>query len=365
MRLTMYFSSLLCSLLLLTACADNDNNNFTKSDTNPYAAEELWLCKPGATSNRCLELDQTTTFIYSSTSQAVLEHTPAVDPDYDCFYVYPTVDLREEPGNTEDLTDDELALRPLYNQAARFTELCSMYAPLYRQMTAGTYEVEGGYRSTDYYDIAFNDVNDAFSQYLKESGERPFVLIGHSQGSHMLLELLEQRFENDVKLRQRLISVLAIGTMGTLTQREGAIEPDSFDNIPPCTHATQTACMITYNSIVAGDLDRIADSRPCVDPTQLGGSPGTLAYDVAWENNGLPYPDYIETPWAAQPELLTANCEADGFLGIDTVAEDDRSPFIPLEVLQAVTGGTLHIADVNFGMGDLLRIVATQAENMP
>ena len=31
MRLTMYFSSFLCSLLLLSACADNDNNNFKQS----------------------------------------------------------------------------------------------------------------------------------------------------------------------------------------------------------------------------------------------------------------------------------------------------------------------------------------------
>jgi hypothetical protein len=31
MRLTMYFSSLLCSLLLLTACADGGNNNYEKS----------------------------------------------------------------------------------------------------------------------------------------------------------------------------------------------------------------------------------------------------------------------------------------------------------------------------------------------
>jgi hypothetical protein len=110
---------------------------------------------------------------------------------------------------------------------------------------------------------------------------------------------------------------------------------------------------------------RVADSRPCVDPTRLGGTPGILAYGIDWENNGLPYLDYIETPWAAQPELLTANCEADGYLGIDIVAGDDRPQVISLEVLQAALGVTLHIADVNFGMGDLLRIVATQAKNMP
>jgi hypothetical protein len=365
MRTTIYFSSFLCSLLLLTACSDGSDSPAALGAPNPYASEELWMCKPGAASNRCLELDQTTTFIYSDTSQAVFEHTPAVDPAFDCFYVYPTVDLREEPGNTEDLTDDELALRPLYNQAARFTELCSMYAPLYRQQTIGAINLEGDYRNTEYYDVAFGDVEQAFNQYLYESGDRPFVLIGHSQGTHMLLELLLQRFEDDPKLRGRLISALMIGDLGPLIRPEGRIEPDSFENIPLCTHATQTGCIVNYNTIVAGDLDRVADSRPCVDPTRLGGSPGIMAHNLGWENNGFPFPDYIETPWAAQPEILTANCEADGYLGIDTVAGDDRQLFVPLELIQAVSGGTLHIADVNYGMGDLLRIVATQAENMP
>lgn len=322
MRATIYFSSFLCSLLLLTGCSDGSDS---RSAPNPYTSEELWMCKPGAASNRCLELDQATTFIYSDLSLAVFEHTPAVDPGFDCFYVYPTVDLREEPGNTEDLTDDELALRPLYNQAARFTELCNMYAPLYRQMTAGTYSAEGvNYRSTEYYEIAYNDVNNAFDQYLAESGKRPFVLMGHSQGSHMLLELLEQRFENDAKLRKRLISALVIGSLGRLERPEGALVPDTFDKIPLCTHSTQTGCIIAYDSIVAGDLDRVADSRPCVDPTRLGGNTGFLAYNIAWEHNGLPFPDHLETSWAAQPEFYTANCEADGFLGIDTVEDDDR-----------------------------------------
>lgn len=358
-------SLFLCSLLLGVGCSDGSDGS---RQSNPYSDDDLWLCKPGKAADRCLELDQTITFIYSDLSHAVFEHTPAVDPAFDCFYVYPTRDLREEPGNTlvpdnEDVID--AVLQALYNQAARFTEKCAVYAPFYRQMTIGTYEVEEGYRTTEYYEMAYNDVNDAFSQYLKESGNRPFVLLGHSQGSQMLLELLEQRFENDAKLRQRLISVLAIGPNGTLDIPKGAISPDSFDNIPLCEHATQTGCIITFYSIVAGDPDRVADSRPCVNPTQIGGNPGIMAYDIAWENNGFPFPDDIETPWVGQPEFLTANCEADGHLGISTVEGDDRQPYLPLEILQAVTDGTLHIADINFAMGDLLRIVATQAENMP
>ena len=351
-------------LLVLSACSDGSDRT---RQPNPYTADELWMCKPDAASNRCLELDQTTTYVYSDTSHAVFEHSPAVDPEFDCFYVYPTVDLNEVPGNTEDLTDDTLALRPLYNQAARFTEVCNMYAPLYHQMTIGTYNVEEGYRTTEYYDIAFNDINDAFSQYLKESGNRPFVLMGHSQGTQMLLELLAQRFENDAKLRQRLISVLAIGPHGRLIRPQGAIVPDSFDNIPLCEQVTQTGCIITYDTLAAGGEDgRVADSRPCVNPTLLGGNPGVLENTI-WPNvETLPLPDTIETPWVGYPGLHTANCESDGYLAIDTMPNKATPPLTP-QVAQLALGGGLqtHLLDYTWTLGDLLRIVATQAENMP
>jgi hypothetical protein len=362
MRLSVLLSSTICFLLVLTGCSDGSDS---PQELNPYASEELWMCKPGAASNRCLELDQTTTYAYSNTSIAVFEHTPAVDPEFDCFYIYPTVDLREEPGNTEDLTDDEPVLVALYNQAARFAELCNMYAPLYHQMTAGTYDL-GDYRSTEFYKLAFEDVDEAFSQYLRESGDRPFVLIGHSQGSHMLLELMLQRFENYPSLRQRLISALLTGPLGRLIRPEGTILPDSFDNIPLCTHATQTGCIITYDSIAAGGLDdRVSDSRACVNPTQLGGNPGVLDNTI-WElANAIPEPDSIQTRWVAYPGLYTANCETDGFLAIDKLAKEPEAPWSP-QVLQSLQGSdTLHNLDVNWAMGDLLRIVSTQAENMP
>lgn len=360
MNLRPLFATLIGSLILIGACSDRDGS----TKTNLYAADEMWLCKPGAASNHCLEFDQTITYAYSNTRRTVVQHFAAIEPEFDCFYVYPTVDLRDEPGNTLDLSDVAPMRLSLNNQVARFTQLCDVYVPLYRQMTLGTYEL-GAYRSTRFYEIAFDDVSQAFDQYLSNSGNRPFVLMGHSQGSHMLLELLLQQFENNPMLRKRLISALIIGPSGRLIRPPGAIEPDSFDNIPLCTHATQTGCIITYDSIVAGGYeDRVADTRPCVNPTLLGGTPGILDYVLSGTINGLPLPDYIETPWAAQPGLHTAQCEPDGFLGVGIVSNDEREAFVPLEDIQTSLGGSVHAADFNWAMGDLIKIVATQAENM-
>jgi hypothetical protein len=79
--------------IALTACSDG-NDTTLSLDPNPYEADELWLCKPNLANNHCLDLDQTTTYVYSDNSQAVFEHTPAADPQFDCFYVYPTRDYR-------------------------------------------------------------------------------------------------------------------------------------------------------------------------------------------------------------------------------------------------------------------------------
>ncbi len=348
---------IVCVLIALAACATDDSK-----ETGPYATDEAWLCKPQAPSNLCLELDQTATWIKSDGSFEAMEHSHASNPAFDCFYVYPTVDLSETPGNTEDLTDRSLMVTPLYNQAARFTGMCNVYAPAYHQMTIGSYGVAGGYRASEFFDIAFGDIEKAFDQYLLESGNRPFVLMGHSQGSHVLIRLLEERFDTDPELRRRLVSALLIGPGRSLEVPAGATMGGTFKNLPLCTSVGETACIIAYDSIAAGGADsRDSGSRPCVNPTLLGGdSSGVLAVTYWASDNGMPFPSEASKPWVAYPAMHTATCETDGYLGIGTVAET-RKPAVSPEVLQSILGKTLHVADVNYALGDLLRIVETQA----
>ena len=359
------FTAILICFFLQACDSSNSINESALAVPGPYAADVLWICKPDVTPNLCLDLDQTTTYIYSDTSFEVIEHVKAVDPEYDCFYVYPTVDLREEPGNTEDLVDNELVLRPLYNQAARFTQLCDLYAPLYHQMTIGSYSLGADLFESDIYNTAFDDVDEAFSQYLLESDGRPFVLIGHSQGSHMLIELMKRRFDNDPQLRERMISALLLGPVGVLQVPEGQLVGGSFENIPLCSLATDTSCIVAFDSIAAGDeANRVAvdQPRPCVNPTTLGGTPGVLA-NLLVSPTEFPLPEFVTTPWAFYPNLHTAACESDGFMGIGTVENPEATPPATPEIVQLVLGGDLHQADVNYAMGDLLRIVATQAES--
>ena len=349
-------------LLFVSACGGS-NDSFDVATPGPYADEALWLCKPGIASNKCLELDQTITYVYEDGNTAVFEHEAVTDAPFDCFYVYPTVDSREEPGNMLDLSDDALMLRPLYNQAARFTQLCDIYAPKYRQMTIGTYALESPFDS-EYFQLGYADIEEAFNQYLLENSGRKFVLMGHSQGSHVLLRLLENRIDNDEVLRARMISALMIGPTGRLKVPAGEVSGGTLANIPLCQYAAETGCIVAYDSIAAADAMRpaVPQPRPCVDPSELGGEPGIAAITIYNSDEGIPFPEGVETDWIGYLGLYSGSCEPDGFLGVG-VAPGRTTVYTPALIQTFFGGRSLHLADYNFGIGDLLRIVKTQAAN--
>ena len=79
--ITQYFWAITLPFLLI-ACSDgNDSSN--AAQVGPYADEALWLCKPGIALDRCLELDQTITYVYEDGNMAVFEHEPVVDAPFD------------------------------------------------------------------------------------------------------------------------------------------------------------------------------------------------------------------------------------------------------------------------------------------
>ena len=85
----------------------------------------------------------------------------------DCFYVYPTVSNQPTPAATKAI-DPEVRSIALY-QAARYSQLCKVYAPVYRQITlsiglgSSAGAVTPKMRAT-----AYNDVRDAFRTYLRK-----------------------------------------------------------------------------------------------------------------------------------------------------------------------------------------------------
>jgi len=65
--------------------------------------------------------------------RAVTTPTPAADPAFDCFYLYPTVS--NQPTDNSDLTVQPAEIGEAVAQASPFSTLCRVWAPMYRQRT--------------------------------------------------------------------------------------------------------------------------------------------------------------------------------------------------------------------------------------
>lgn len=240
----------ICALgvVSLVGCGDES------VDESAYAQENLWLCRPGIENDQCALADLSTTEIQADGTLVISDGT-AMNPDapFDCFVVYETVDFSTEPGNAADPSPtDGAILEALYRNGARFRGTCRMYAPLYRQMTIGTYFTYfgGAWEETPHFQTAYEDIVEAFDYYMGEHNQgRDMVLIGHSQGAHILTRLMEDRFESDEALRGQLISALLIGPGARVNVPEDELVGGNFEVIPLCSSASDTGCVIAFDSL--------------------------------------------------------------------------------------------------------------------
>ena len=350
-----------------------------------YADDANWLCKPGKQDDVCAR-DLDATSVAADGSTQVMPHEVAEDPPIDCFYVYPTIS--GDPGPNSDLVPAEAEeINTVYNQAARLTSSCRMFAPVYRQLTLSM--IGGGGPApapgTDPRAIAYGDVVDAFKSYIaNDSDGRGFVLIGHSQGAGLLERLLEDEIDDEPLLRDRLVSAYILGS--TVHVPEGEVVGGDLDSIPLCQADDQTGCVVTYATFrasappdAASFFGRSNDVGPaaCVNPADLaGGGPAPLHPYILVDGQpaGIlggslqPFADpartaEIQTPWATYPDLLDGECKSDGqftYLAL-TVNGDPADPRVD-DIKGDLPGGWgLHVMDANIAMGDIESLVASQA----
>src|SRR3954464_6057813 len=151
-------------------------------------AATVWLCKPGLRHDPCTPGLRTTRI--SATGALPGTFTPPVlkRRPVDCFYVYPTVSDQPTPVATRRIDPEERSVA-LY-QAARYSSLCRVYAPMYRQVTLAA--LFGGAPVTAAQrDLGYRDVRAAWRDYLRHYNHgRGVILVGHSQGSFVLRTLV-------------------------------------------------------------------------------------------------------------------------------------------------------------------------------
>ena len=95
----------------------------------------------------------------------------------------------------------------------------------------------------------YDDVRDAWRYYLEHDNRgRGVVLIGHSQGSFILSDLIRQEIDGK-PVQSRLVSAILLGATQSVPM--GKDVGGSFQHIPLCRKLGQTGCLVTYVSFRA------------------------------------------------------------------------------------------------------------------
>jgi pimeloyl-ACP methyl ester carboxylesterase len=367
-------SALAVGLLVLSAAACSSSSETPQvAGRQPldYASASNWLCHPDLPGDECLTADLTATEVLPDGTSQIVNHVVASEPKYDCFYVYPTValdkDLPDGPVDASVLSDHRPMLDALLSQAARFTGQCRVFSPLYRQVTIGTYDHATTIDS--YLEEAYVDVAAAFDAFLGSIGDRPFVVMSHSQGSHLSRRLLQRQIDPNPALVARLITGLIIG---------GDTLADSYQNIPSCTSDDQVGCVIAYRTFAVGYGPTLGKPLPagqvCTNPAALAGGEGRLmgsyfprtTYQAVlgtWHT----WPDSITTPFVLMRNFYSSECVAQGganYLEIraSPSVSDKRQDPIDFGILPfSPEKSALHVLDYDFPLEDLMRVVAAKA----
>ncbi|HEX8622321.1 MAG TPA: DUF3089 domain-containing protein [Allosphingosinicella sp.] len=348
-----------------------------------YESDSTWLCLPGR-ADACGGPLATTALNangYGSTGQAL----PNKDAAVDCFYVYPTIS--RDPGLNSDIEPGLEENATAAVQIARFGSVCRTFAPIYRQVTlAALPRAFAGEDLRENFDMAYQDVGHAWREFLAHRNQdRPFVLIGHSQGAIHLLRLLAEEIEGRPEAK-RMLSAILLGW--PVEVPEGKRVGGSLKSTPLCSRVGETGCVITYMTFRAsappsadaflGRAARAGMTAGCTNPGALGGGKAKLdsywfvlspvqpgAEPVVWSSQGTP-----PTPFLRTEGLVTAECRHDGQAGWLAVTEsadpaDTRTDRIPGDVYtmgKLNPGWGLHLIDMNVAQGDLVRLVEAQAE---
>jgi Protein of unknown function (DUF3089) len=336
------------------------------------ASTTVWLCRPGQTPDPCASSRTATSVAGSGATRMLLSPASPSARRFDCFYVYPTVST--EPGTNADLAVQPAEKAAAIVQASRFSQRCTVWAPMYRQVTVAGL----GHAGRASLAIAYASLLSAWRDYLAHDNHgRPIVFIGHSQGSAMLIRLLQTQVDPSPSLRKRMVTAILLG--GNVQVPTGRLVGGTFRNIPACSAAAQIRCVIAYSSfgspppanslfgragsgvsLLSGQGGAGTQQVVCVNPVTFSSQPGQLQpyfLSATAPTTGV----RVLTPWVTFGGLYTAQCRQSGgasWLQVTAtpVAADPR----PTVSASLGPAWGYHLDDVNLALGNLVTDVGLQ-----
>ena len=256
----------------------------------------------------------------------------------DVFYIYPTVSgiSFEDNGNSwfADITLPEVREEANGNQ--RFNKMLygeyNFYAPYYRQMIFEAYSQPAD-TLAKLAEFAMNDVNDAFQYYMAHDNHgRPFFLMGHSQGSQMLIELLKHGMTEEQ--RSQMVAAYCIGYHVTAEELK-----DYPEALKPATDSLMQG-LVVFNSVT----DTTAISRVSYgDVVGINPTTWSMSIDTVPAEFHLGMAKYNDN----RDSVIIAPCPTRTYLYHHTTVCPDLDPdmvFIPAYE-EMFPHGNLHFAD--------------------
>jgi len=306
-----------------------------------YADPSAWAALPGPEHTDAADLVPAGDNIADGQAEAMV----------DVFYLHPTTYQGRDNWNqniADAKTNAWTDISVIARQAAIFNGCCRIYAPRYRQAASAAV-----YATDDSGDkaraLAYEDVKAAFQHYLDRYNDgRPFILVGHSQGTFMIQRLLEEMVDAS-PIRPQLVAAYGIGIgfpVGVFGRQ--------YKTISACAKPDDTGCVVSWLTYGRGGdgppaVERYAARYEarfktrdgaetlCINPltfdadkpdapasANLGALPGTAAPG--------PLP-------ALKPGVIGATCDK-GILYVDVPKSDDFT-------LLVLPGQNLHFHDMD------------------
>jgi hypothetical protein len=305
-----------------------------------YAQASSWVARPGMADDPAEWLPDGVT--HSKAGNAAI------------FYIHPTTYLESDRWNAPLHAGGDTAFRTnlfVQSQASAFNGAGQIWAPYYRQAAFGAFLLDSA-DAEEALDFAYRDVAAAFDEFVREAGDRPIILAGHSQGALHLERLLREKVAGK-PIARRIVAAYVVGWPVDTVSDLPAL------GLPACASPDQAGCILswlTFGEPANPDLivhqwettrglnggERRKKDVLCVNPrtgTQNGSAPlkanpGTLVPTADLQSATL------------DPQAVGARCD-DGLLIVD-----GRIPPLGPYVLP---GNNYHVYDYALFWGAIRR----------
>jgi hypothetical protein len=270
------------------------------------------------------------------------------------FYIHPTTYLERDRWNAPLDPGGDASFRTslfVESQASAFNGAGQVWAPRYRQAAYGAFLLKSD-DAQKALDFAYADVAAAFDQFVKEAGNRPIILAGHSQGALHLERLLREKIAGK-PIAKRVVAAYVVGWPISTTADLPAL------GLPACTAQDQAGCLLSWMSFrepanpdvifngwsktkgFTGGERRQQDVL-CVNP--ISGAENGSA--VPQDNPGTLLPSADLRSATLEPGVVGAHCR-DGLLVLDGMVPP-LGPYV-------LPGNNYHVYDYALFWGSIRR----------